>query len=157
MNDANPAHDRLLRLAQLMLPEDANPSGDVHGGVLMKLVDTAAGLAAVRHTGRRCVTVAVASMTFDAPVHVGDLLHVEARLVWTGRTSMEFLVIAETERVMTGERTRVSTAYFIYVALDADGRPTPVPPLKITTVEDQALWDAATGRRKNRPPATASS
>ena len=88
-----------VTLGQLMLPDDANPSGDVHGGVVMKLVDTAAGIAAMRHARSRCVTIEMDSMTFEAPVHVGDLLHLYARLNWTGRTSIEIEVTVEAENV----------------------------------------------------------
>lgn len=149
-NEVRTSADSEVMLAQLMLPEDANPSGDVHGGVVMKLVDTAAGLAAIRHTRSRTVTVAVDSMTFEAPVHIGDLLHLCARLTWTGRTSMEIEVIVEAEHVLTGDRRRTSTAYLVYVALDADGKPRPVPPLTPVTDEDRARWAAAERRRAVR-------
>jgi uncharacterized protein (TIGR00369 family) len=139
--------DSEVVLAQLMLPNDANPSGDVHGGVVMKLVDTAAGLAATRHARSRTVTVAMDSMTFEAPVHIGDLLHLVARVTWTGRTSMEIEVVAEAENVLTGDRRRTSTAYLVYVALDADGKPRPVPPLALVTDEDRARWADAVRRR----------
>jgi acyl-CoA hydrolase len=137
-------------LAQLMLPDDANPSGDVHGGVVMKLVDTAAGIVATRHARSRCVTAVIDSMTFEAPVHVGDLLHLSARLTWTGRTSMECRVDVRAEEIRTGERRRTSTAYAVFVALDQDGRPRPVPPLLVETPEDRALWAAAERRRAVR-------
>ena len=97
-------------LAQLV-PDDADPSGDVHGGVVMKLVDTAAGLAAMQHARSRVVTVAMDSMTFEAPVHIGDLVHLNARLTWTGRTSMEIEVVVEAENILAGIRRRTSTAY----------------------------------------------
>src|SRR6187402_504205 len=90
--DGKTAAESVVTLGQLMLPNDANPSGDVHGGVVMKLVDTAAGLTAMRHSQSRCVTVAMDSMTFEGPVHVGDLLHLHSALNWTGRTSMEIEV-----------------------------------------------------------------
>lgn len=149
-NETRTPADSEVILAQLMLPNDANPSGDVHGGVVMMLVDTAAGLAATRHARSRTVTVAMDSMTFEAPVHIGDLLHLVARLTWTGRTSMEVEVVVEAEDVMTGVRRRTSTAYLVYVALDADGRPRPVPPLAPATAEDRARWAAAERRRAAR-------
>jgi uncharacterized protein (TIGR00369 family) len=142
--------DSEVMLAQLMLPDDANPSGDVHGGVVMKLVDTAAGLAAMRHARSRVVTVAMDSMTFEAPVHIGDLVHLTARLTWTGRTSMEIEVVVEAENILAGARRRTSTAYLVYVALDADGNTRPVPPLTAATDEDKARWAAAERRRAVR-------
>jgi len=142
--------ESVVTLGQLMLPDDANPSGDVHGGVVMKLVDTAAGLAAMRHARSRCVTAVIDSMTFEAPVHIGDLLHLDARLTWTGRTSMEIEVIVETEDILAGTRIRTSTAYVVYVALDANARPTPVPSLITTTDEERERWAAAERRRSLR-------
>lgn len=142
--------DSTVTLGQLMLPDDANPSGDVHGGVVMKLVDTAAGLAAMRHARSRCVTAVVDSMTFKHPVHVGDLLHLNARLNWTGTTSMEIEVVVEAEDILAGTRRITSTAYLVYVALDSSGRPTPVPPLLVATDEERARWAAAERRRAIR-------
>jgi acyl-CoA hydrolase len=139
-----------VTLGQLMLPNDANPSGDVHGGVVMKLVDTAAGLAAMRHSHSRSVTVAMDYMTFEAPVHIGDLLHLTATLTWTGRTSMEIEVVVEAENILAGTRRRTSTAHLVYVALDEEGRPKPVPPLIPTTDEERTRWAAAERRRAAR-------
>lgn len=148
--DEKTAAESVVTLAQLMLPNDANPSGDVHGGVVMKLVDTAAGLTAMRHANSRCVTVAMDSMTFEAPVHVGDLVHLRSVLTWTGRTSMEIEVTVEAENILAGTRRRTSTAYLVYVALDSDARPRPVPPLVPATAEERARWAAAERRRAVR-------
>jgi acyl-CoA hydrolase len=117
---------------------------------VMKLVDTAAGLAAMRHARSRVVTVAMDSMTFEAPVHIGDLVRLNARLTWTGRTSMEIEVIVEAENILAGVRRRTSTAYLVYVALDAEGNPRPVPPLTPVTEEDRVRWEAAERRRAVR-------
>jgi len=149
-SEGRTAAESVVTLGQLMLPQDANPSGDVHGGVVMKLVDTAAGLTAVRHTRSRCVTVAMDSMTFEGPVHVGDLLHLHSVLSWTGRTSMEIEVTVEAENILAGHRRRTSTAYLVYVALDDEGRPKPVPLLIPTTEEERIRWAAAERRRTIR-------
>ncbi len=133
-----------------MLPEDANPRGNVHGGTLMKLADTAGGVCATRHTRQRVVTVVMDSMTFEQPVYVGDLVTVHARVTWTGRTSIETEVNIKAENALHGEVRQISTAYFVYVATDADGRPTPVRPLEISTPEQRQLWHSAEQRRARR-------
>lgn len=147
---ARPASASEIVLRQLMLPEHANPFGNVHGAWIMKMVDEAAGSAAMRHCRSRVVTKLVDRMTFDAPVHIGELVHVTARLTWTGRTSMETMVIVEAEKVLTGEVRRTNTAYLVFVALDHDAKPHAVPPLLIETPDDQAEWDAAERRRASR-------
>jgi uncharacterized protein (TIGR00369 family) len=144
------ADESAVVLAQQMLPTDANAQGDVHGGAIMKLVDTAGALAAMRHARSRVVTVVMDSMTFQQPVHVGDLVHVGAHLTWTGRTSMEVVVSVEAEDVVRGTRRRTSDAFLVYVALDEAGQPRPVPPLRVETAEERALWQAAEVRREAR-------
>jgi uncharacterized protein (TIGR00369 family) len=139
-----------LTLAQVMLPEDANPRGNVHGGTLMKLADTAGGVCASRHTRQRVVTVVMDSMTFEEPVYVGNLVTVHAHVTWTGRTSIETEVSISAEDVMTGEIRRISTAYFVYVAIGPDGRAMPVRPLRISTAEQRRQWGEAEERRARR-------
>ena len=112
-----------------MLPEDANSQGFVHGGAVTKLADTAAGVCAARHARCRVATVAIQEMTFNAPVKIGALVTVEARLVGVGRTSMQIDVEVWAEEITSGERVLTSTGRFVFVALDGDGRPKAVPPL----------------------------
>jgi len=142
--------DRHVVLAQVMLPADANASGDVHGGTLMKLADTAGGIAAIRHARRRVVTAIADSMTFEYPVKVGDLVLLEAEVSWVGRTSIEVEVSISAERVVTGERRRTSLAYFVYVALGDDGQPHPIPPLELRTDADRRRFAQAEERRTFR-------
>jgi uncharacterized protein (TIGR00369 family) len=142
--------ERHVVLAQVMLPADANPSGDVHGGTLMKLADTAGGIAAVRHAKRRVVTAIADSMTFEHPVKVGDLVLIDAEVSWVGRTSLEVEVSIFTEKVVTGERRRTSLAYFVFVALGADGRPHEVPPLDLRTQAERDRFARAEERRRFR-------
>ena len=139
-----------LTLAQVMLPEDANPRGNVHGGTLMKLADTAGGVCATRHTRRRVVTVVMDSMTFEQPVYVGDLVEVHAQVTWTGRTSIETEVTIRAENALSGEIRQISTAYFVYVAIDENGQSAPVTPLEPTTDEQRQRWHAAEERRAIR-------
>jgi acyl-CoA hydrolase len=116
-------------LVELMTAHDANILGTVHGGTVMKLVDTAAGLAAIRHAGGVAVTASIDRMSFHAPVRVGNLLHVRACVNDAGHTSMEVGVRVEAEDIVTGRRRHTASAYVVMVAIDDDGAPRPVPPL----------------------------
>jgi acyl-CoA hydrolase len=124
-----PASASEVVLVELMTAEDANILGTIHGGTVMKLVDTAAGLAAIRHCGGVAVTASVDQMSFHAPVYVGNLLHVRACVNDAGRTSMEVGVRVEAENIVSGQRVHTSSAYVVLVAIDADGAPRPVPPV----------------------------
>jgi acyl-CoA hydrolase len=129
---------------------DANNGGNVHGGVIMYLCDEVAGIAAVRHSGCRVVTVAMDRMTFAHPVYVGHLLTLKATVNAAWSTSMEVGVRVEAEDIRSGERTSTSTAYLTMVALDDDGRPTPVPGIAPQTPDEERRAREAQLRRDNR-------
>ena len=129
---------------------DANTSGNVHGGVILRLCDEVAGIAAVRHSGTRVVTAAMDRMTFLNPVDVGNLVTLKATVNSSWRTSMEVGVRVEAENVRTGEVTHTSTAYLTMVALDEDGKPAPVPPVAAESPDEQRRADEAQLRRDNR-------
>ena len=139
-----------VELIQHMELADANFLGNVHGGVVMKLVDTAGGLAALKHCGEPVVTVAMDEMSFMEPVRVGDVVRVRARVNDVGRTSVEVGVRVEAENVSTGRIVHTSSAYLVYVALDSRGRPTPVPPLDVATDTDRRRQAEAKLRREVR-------
>ena len=125
-------------LSQAMGIEDANLAGFVHGGVIMKLVDSAGGLAAIRHSRGPVVTAAIDEMSFIEPVQLHSLVTVQASVNYVGTTSMEVGVRVETENIFTGERAHTSSAYLVFVALDeATGKPRPVPRLIAETPEQQ--------------------
>jgi len=134
-------------VSQLMLPTDANPSGQVHGGAIMKLVDTVGGVVAMRHSRLRAVTARMDEMSFLHPVFVGDLLILKASVNNVGRTSMEVGVRVEAENLRTGVVTHTASAYMLYVALDDEGKPTEVPRL-VAETEDEVRRKAAARRRK---------
>ncbi|MDX1520858.1 MAG: acyl-CoA thioesterase [Anaerolineae bacterium] len=142
--------DSQVTLSQVLMPEHANPMGNVHGGVIMKLVDEAGGLCAIRHAQRQVVTVAIDSMTFHSPVHVGDLVILQARLNWVGHTSLEVGVRVVAENPLTGKQTHTNSAYLVYVALDEDGRPTEVPPLLLETEDEKRRGYEAELRQQHR-------
>lgn len=138
-------------LSQVMSPTDANLLGTVHGGNIMKAVDDAAGVAANRFSGGPAVTAALDEMTFLTPVRVGDVLHTSAQLNWAGRSSMEVGVRVEVDRWdAVTERIHVASAYLVFVALDADGRPKAVPPLDLGTAEERRRFREAEIRREHR-------
>ena len=142
--------DSKVQLVQHMELMDANLLGNVHGGVVMKLVDTAAGLAAIKHSGGPVVTVAMDEMSFMKPVRVGDVLSVSAMVNDVGRTSMEVGVRVEAESLVTGRRVHSSSAYLVYVALDDEGRPRPVPGIEPQTDDERRRQAEAKLRQANR-------
>jgi uncharacterized protein (TIGR00369 family) len=139
-----------VELTQLMEATDVNIAGTVHGGVVMRLVDTAAGLAAIRHAAGVAVTVAIDEMTFLEPVHIGDLLVLKATVNDVGTTSMECGVRVEAHDPVTGARRHANSAYLVFVAVDDDGHPRPVPPLVAETDEEQRRRREAKLRRQAR-------
>ena len=139
-----------ITLSQLMHPEHANLLGNVHGGWVMKLADEAGALSCMRHAQKKVVTVAIDSMTFRQPIKLGDLVILNSEVTYTGRTSMEVTVEVVAENPITGERTHTNTAYLVYVALDDEGRPTSVPPVKAETEEDQRKLEQGRQRQERR-------
>jgi len=146
--DAKPVSASETHLNQFMNPEHANNLGNVHGGVILKLCDECSGIVAARHARRPSVTVAIDSMTFHEPVRVGQLLNLRGRITYVGRTSMEVEVRVEAEDLLTGEITHTNSAYFIYVALDRNGRPVDVPRLELTSDAERRRF--AEGRERQR-------
>ena len=143
-------HASRISIAQLMHPEHANILGHVHGGWIMKLVDEAGALACMRHAQKRVVTVAVDSMVFREPIKIGDLVILNAEVTYTGRTSMEAEVQVIAENPITGERTHTNTAYLVFVGLDDEGRPTPIPALVTETEEEQQRMEQGKKRQAYR-------
>jgi acyl-CoA hydrolase len=137
-------------LIRWMSIQDANSAGFVHGGVVMRMCDEAAGIASIRHCGNRVVTAGMDRMTFLNPVHVGELLRCVASVNAVWRTSMEVGVRVEAENAVTGEVRATGTAYLTMVAVDEEGKPMPVAPLMVEgQVEERRKREAET-RRRNR-------
>ncbi len=142
--------ETLVTLRQFMLPEHANAMGNVHGGSILRLVDEAGALAAMRHARSHVVTVAIDSMVFLEPVMVGDLLTLNAWLTYVGRTSMETKIEVLAENVITGRTTRTNEAFAVYVALDEHRKPKSAPPLEAVTPEEKLEMERALKRREAR-------
>jgi len=137
-------------LIRWMSIQDANSGGFVHGGVVMRMCDEAAGIAAIRHSGSRVVTAGMDRMTFLNPVYVGELLRCVASVNAVWRTSMEVGVRVEAENAVTGEVRATSTAYLTMVAVNEEGRPMPVPPLRAESPIEERRQREAETRRRNR-------
>jgi acyl-CoA hydrolase len=129
---------------------DANSAGYVHGGVVLRYCDEVAGLAATRHSGCRVVTAAMDRMTFNEPVHVGEVVTFKATVNAAWRTSMEVGVRVEAEDPRSGAIRHTNTAYLTMVALDDDGRPAPVPAIERTDDTEARREREAQLRRANR-------
>lgn len=153
MDSTRPAKriaDSRFTLSALMGPQDANTLGNVHGGVIMKMVDEAGALVAMRHANKLCVTVTIDSMTFMEPIRVGSLVQCKGELTYVGRTSMEVRVEVWSENPLTGASKVTNVAYLVYVALDAQGNPSPVPDLIYETPEEQRRGEQARERQNYR-------
>jgi uncharacterized protein (TIGR00369 family) len=142
--------DSSVTLTQLMEVTDANVAGNVHGGVLMRLADTAAALAAIEHSGGLALTVTIDEMTFLEPVHIGEVVTLRASVNDVGRTSMECGVRVEAHDPVSGVMRHVCSAYLVFVAVDDEGRPRPVPPLVVETDLERRRQHEARLRREGR-------
>ncbi len=147
-----PTHFSRVTLARIMEPTDANLHGNVHGGVVLRGVDNAAGAAAARHSKGLAVTAAIDEMAFLAPVRIGDILTVRAQVNWTGKSSMEVgaRVTAQPWDDADEESIHVASAYLVFVAVDEKERPRRVPQVQPQTEEDQQRWHEAEIRRQSR-------
>ena len=137
-------------MTQIMTPQDVNLAGNVHGGVIMRLVDTAGGLVAVRHTRANVVTASIDRLDFHHPVFAGDFVTLRASLNLVGRTSMEVGVNVQAENPKTGEVNHTASAYLTYVALDESRKPMEVPPLILETEEQRRRNREAQVRREDK-------
>ena len=136
------------RLMELI---DANAHGNVHGGVIMRMVDESAAIVAIKHSQcPRVVTARVERFDFLAPAFIGDVVSVHCEMRYVGRTSMEVGVEVMAEDVITGEVRHIASSYVIYVALDENRKPTPVPPLVPADNKEKEIIDQARLRRKHR-------
>jgi acyl-CoA hydrolase len=138
-------------MAQLVLPHEANVHGTVLGGTVMHWIDLAAAVVATRHSRRPVVTAAIDEMAFHAPIQVGQLALLHARLTLVDTSSMEVRVDVDSEDLMSGDRRHTSTAYVTFVALDpVTRRPTPVPPLVLSSDLEREEHMRARERRRQR-------
>jgi uncharacterized protein (TIGR00369 family) len=140
-----------VTLAKYMGPNDANNMGNVHGGVLMRLMDEAGALCAIKHTKHPAVTVVVDSIEFMKPVYEKDLVTFKAHLTYVGNKSMEAEINVEAENFLTDDQPRkTNKAYIVYVALDEDKRPIEVPPLILASKAERERFEQGRKRQTER-------
>ena len=133
-------------VSHVMQPQDANVAGNVHGGVIMKLIDTTAGVVAIRHARSNVVTASIDRLDFHFPAKIGNLLTFKASINMVGRTSMEIGVRVDTEDLLSGQKTHTASAYLTFVALDDEGRPREVPRLIAESTEEKRRQQQAEER-----------
>ncbi|MDA2923219.1 acyl-CoA thioesterase [Acidobacteria bacterium AH-259-L09] len=145
-----PVSESRTTMTEVVLPNDANTHGNILGGRVMHLMDLAGAIAAFRHCRMPVVTVSVDSLRFLHPIKVGQLVLLEANVTRAFTTSMEVEAQVFSEDPLSGNRIKTSTAFLTFVALDKDGRPTPISPLIPETEEEKGRYRAALRRRRRR-------
>jgi uncharacterized protein (TIGR00369 family) len=139
-----------VTVVQQMTQQDANLAGNVHGGVILKLIDNTAGVVGMRHTGGNVVTASIDKVDFHSPVYVGNLLRISASINYVGSTSMEIGVRVEAEDHITGEVRHTGSAYLTFVALDEQHKPKKINPIIIETDEEKRRKTEAVERKRIR-------
>jgi acyl-CoA hydrolase len=150
MTESKTVAESISEYSELALPNDANILGNVLGGKVMHLVDVAGAMAAIRHARRAVVTAAVDSMHFIHPVRIGHLIVLRSSVNRVFRSSMEVGVQVETENLLTGAKLHTCSAYLTFVALDDQGKATPIPAITPETEEQIRRFRDAGERRENR-------
>jgi len=137
-------------IAEVMMPHMANVLGNVHGGVIMGMLDRVGAVSAIRHAQRVCVTVSVDRVDFREPIHLGELVTMYASVNYAHRTSIEVGVRVEAENLLTGERRHTNSCYLTFVAIDDAGLPVPVSLVIPETEEEKRRYAEAEARRARR-------
>jgi acyl-CoA hydrolase len=138
-------------MTQIVMPMHTNGvAGVMFGGIMMQWIDVCAGVAAMRHAAGAVLTASIDRLDFLSPVKVGEIVVLHAQVNYTARTSMEVGCRVETEAMQTGTRRYVTKAYLTFVAVDGDGRPRPIPPIKLVSDEDRRRHSDAEFRRTAR-------
>jgi acyl-CoA hydrolase len=146
-----PVRESAVVLSRILMPSDANALGNVHGGVMMKEIDNAAAIAAVKHCRNILVTASIDSLDFHMPALINELLILKASVNYVGETSMEVGVRAECESLLSGEIKHIASAYLTLVAIERSGRPKKIEwDLELETDDDRRRHADAVERKKTR-------
>jgi acyl-CoA hydrolase len=149
--ETKPVRESAVVLSRMLMPSDANALGNVHGGVIMKEIDNAAAIAAVKHCRNILVTASIDRMDFHMPALINELLILKASVNYVGETSMEVGVKAECESLLTGEIKHIASAYLTLVAIERNGKPKKIEwDLEPETDDDKRRYVDAIERRKSR-------
>lgn len=148
--NARPARLSQSTISEVMMPHMANSLGNVHGGVLLGMIDRVGAVTAIRHARRVCVTVSVDQVAFREPIHLGELVTMQAMVNYVHRTSLEVGVRVEAENLLTGVRRHTNSCYLTFVAIGEAGRPVEAPKVIPETDEEQRRYRAAEMRRAHR-------
>ena len=151
MNAKSPRDSEAI-LADLMMPSQANGlrSPSIFGGVVMSMVDKCAALSAMKHSGGQATTLAVDRILFKEPILVGELVEIRSHVAHVGRTSMSVVADVYAEDLRTGNRRHTNACWLTFVHLGDDGKPAPVPPLRLETDTDHRLHELAARRREQQ-------
>jgi len=150
MVKSKPTKDSITIMSRLMMPSDANSAGLVHGGTVLKLVDTISYICASRHSKQRCVTASIDKVNFWKPIKIGELITLYASVNYVGKTSIEVGVRVEAENLRTGKKAHTNSCYVTMVAINDKGKPTKAPKVIPQTTEEKSRYTQAEQRRKSR-------
>ena len=145
-----PSRESRVEMTEIVLPGDTNALGTIFGGKVMQWIDITASVAGMRHSGGSVVTASIDALTFLTPIHLGEIVRLQAQVNFVGRTSMEVGVRVEAENPRTATRRYTTKAYLTFVAIDADGKPRAIPPLVAENDDDRRRAADAEARRKAR-------
>ena len=138
---------RSLSMSEVMTPEKANFSGNVHGGHIMELLDRVAYACAARYSGFYVVTLSANNILFKAPIHVGELVHCHAMVNYVGTSSLEVGIKVVSENLKTGEKRHTNSCYFTMVAVQENGEKAKVKPLTLETPLQKYRYESAVLRK----------
>ena len=155
MSESATLMDSYTEMTELLLPNDTNNLGRALGGAVLHWMDICGAVAAMRFSNQQCVTASMDHVDFISPIDLGEVAVVEAFVFDTGRTSIEVKVDVRAEDPREGEERKTTTSFFTFVALDDEGKPTPVPDLTCPTDNQQALREAARNQRREQLSAVA--
>ena len=148
--EAKKASESLVIMTELVLPNDTNTFGNLMGGRLMYWMDIAAALAAMKHCGAPVVTASVDNISFEAPIKLGNVVHIEAKVSRTFNTSMEVHMKVWGEDALHQYKYKSNEAYYTFVSLDPNGKPRAVPSMAPETESEKKLFEGALRRRQLR-------